>query len=113
MNDLYFKYLSRASEKNLPIDLTAYQLLKIITSCARHEALTVAEAISIQELGSTATLFKKLTKLRRENLVYDQRAGDDKRSKYLYPTLKARTHFDQLSKIMVNVTLDSLKEKES
>jgi DNA-binding MarR family transcriptional regulator len=111
MNDLYFKYLSKTIEHQLNIDLTSYQLLKIIASCSRYEALTVNELINIQELGSPATLFKKLTQLSKEGLVYDQHIGDDKRSKYLYPTFKARTHFDRLSKAMITVTLDSLKEK--
>lgn len=113
MKALYFKFLSSSAEHTLPVDLTAYRMLQIIASCSRYEALSVNEVISIQELGSPATLFKKLTKLRHSNLVYTHMKDGDKRSKYLYPTLKARTHFDALSKIMLNVTLESLKEQDS
>lgn len=100
MNDLYLKFLSERSEHTLKLDLTAQRLLEIIASCARYEPLTVIEAISISELASQATLFKRLKQLRHQNLVFDKMHGDDKRTKYLYPTRKAILHFDALGLAM-------------
>lgn len=100
MTDLYLKFLSERSEHQLNVDLTAQRLLEIIASCARYEALTVREAMSLKELASEATLFKKITQLRQQNLVFDKMHGDDKRSKYLYPTRKALLYFDALGVAM-------------
>ena len=94
---LYLKFLFHAAEHQLDVDLTAQRLLDVIAQCARHEPLNVTEAMSLQELGSQATLHRKLDDLRKAGLIFHQYEGENRRTKFLYPTQKALNHFSNLS----------------
>jgi predicted transcriptional regulator len=98
---LYLKYLSHAEEHRLKVDLTAQRLLEIISVCARHEALTVTEAMELHEVASAATLHRKLDDLRKAGLIFHQYEGENRRTKFLYPTQKALNHFSNLSAAMM------------
>lgn len=97
---LYLKFLSHVGSVDLKVDITAQRLLEIISVCARHEALTVTECMELQELASPATLHRKLDDLREAGLIFQQYEGNNRRTKYLYPTQKALNHFSKLSEAM-------------
>lgn len=96
----YLKYLSHVEEHRLPIDLTAQRLLEIIAVCARHEALTVTDAMELHELASATTLHRKLDDLLKAGLIYHQYEGKNRRTKFVHPTQKALNHFSSLSAAM-------------
>lgn len=60
----------------------------ILLSWSQGRALTVREAIGRAELGSPATLHKRLVRLRQAELVTVQFIEGDRRSKLLVPTEK-------------------------
>lgn len=99
----YLKFLSHAESNTLPVDLTAQKLLEIIATCAAHEALTVTEAMNMAEVGSPATLHRKLDDLRKADLIEHRFEGEDRRTKYLYPTTKATLHFDKMGECLMTV----------
>jgi DNA-binding MarR family transcriptional regulator len=99
----YLKFLSHSEHYKLPVDLTAVRLLEIIACCARFEALTVTEAMSLQEVASPATLHRKLDDLMEANLIYQHFEGKNRRTKFLHPTQKALDHFENMSKAFMEV----------
>jgi predicted transcriptional regulator len=78
-------------------------LLEIVATCAAHEALTVTEAMGLSEIGSPATLHRKLDDLRKAGLIEHRYEGEDRRTKYLHPTPKATLHFDKLGETLMTV----------
>jgi len=60
----------------------------ILLSWSKGQAMTVREAIGRAELGSPATLHKRLVRLRQADLVTVQFIEGDRRSKLLIPTEK-------------------------
>jgi DNA-binding MarR family transcriptional regulator len=99
----YLKFLSHTEQHQLSVDLTALRLLEIIATCAAHEALTVTECMDLQEIASPATLHRKLDDLRKAGLIYHQYEGENRRTKYLFPTQKALNHFNTLSQALLTV----------
>lgn len=98
---LYLKFLSHVDSFDLKVDITAQRLLEVISVCARHEPLNVTEAMQLHELGSQATLHRKLDDLREAGLIFHQYEGKNRRTKFLYPTQKALNHFSKLSAAMM------------
>ena len=60
----------------------------IVLSWSKGHAMTVREAIGRAELGSPATLHKRLVRLRQAELIAVQFIEGDRRSKLLIPTEK-------------------------
>ena len=100
---VYLKFLTHSEQYKLKIDLTAQRLLEIIATCAAHEALTVTECMELHEIASPATLHRKLDDLRKAGLIYHQYEGENRRTKYLFPTQKALNHFSALSQALLTV----------
>lgn len=67
----------------------------IVLSWSKGRPLTVREAIGQAELGSPATLHKRLVRLREAELITVQSIEGDRRSKLLVPTEKG---LDYISK---------------
>ena len=65
-----------------------------------NKPMTVREAIGLSELGSPATLHKRITRLRNRDLVETFSQADDKRAKYLIPTEKTLAMFKDFGKKM-------------
>ena len=65
-----------------------------------NKPMTVREAIGISQLGSPATLHKRITRLRNRDLVQTFNQPDDKRAKYLIPTDKSIAMFKDFGKKM-------------
>lgn len=110
MTPLYLKFSSLAADihpsKHFPIDFTAERLLDIIGCCYFHEPLTVTEAMSLQEIGSPATIHRKLEDLLIAGLIVHQYAPDNRRTKYLMLTSKAIAYYALLSEAMVTATME-------
>lgn len=99
----YLKFLSQTEHHKLLVDLTAQKLLEVIATCAGFEALTVTEAMGLDEIGSPATLHRKMNDLLAEGLIYHQFEGKNRRTKFLHPTQKALNHFNNLSQALLTV----------
>jgi len=65
-----------------------------------NRVLTVREAIGLSQLGSPATLHKRITRLRQKDLLKTFNQPEDKRAKYLIPTDKTIAMFGNFGKRM-------------
>jgi len=63
-----------------------------------HEGspMTVREAINLTELGSPATLHKRVTRLRQKDLLAAANQEGDRRAKFLIPTPRTLAYFNDL-----------------
>ena len=68
-----------------------------------NRPMTVREAIGLDQLGSPATLHKRITRLRSRDLLQTFNQPDDKRAKYLIPTQKTLDMFNDFGKKMAAV----------
>ncbi|MFM7012710.1 MAG: hypothetical protein ACKO0Z_25845 [Betaproteobacteria bacterium] len=64
---------------------------------SQGQAMTVRQAISQTNLGSAATLHKRVQRLIAKQLIVATHAGDDKRTKYLAPSEKGLAYIEWLS----------------
>jgi DNA-binding MarR family transcriptional regulator len=102
----YLRFLQLAKAiQNLPdaplLDANENALLEAIAlRWYEQKPMTVREAIALSELGSPATLHKRITRLRDRDLVKTFSQADDKRAKYLVPTEKSLTMFNDYGKKM-------------
>lgn len=102
----YFRFLNllrgvEASFFPASLGATAKSLLELIAS--QHAAghpLTVTEAMGLQQVASPATIHRKIDDLRLAGLVSTEFQDDNRRTKYLVPTLKARRFFDKISALI-------------
>lgn len=105
----YFRFLrlAKAVEK-LPdgplMDANEQALLEAVV-LRWHEGnpMTVREAIQLAQLGSPATLHKRVTRLRNKDLLLAHSEPGDRRAKFLMPTPKALQHFEHLGRSMQQV----------
>ncbi len=67
----------------------------ILLRWSQGNAMTVREAIGRTELGSPATLHKRLVRLRQADLITVQHTEGDRRSKLLIPTEKGLDYVSQ------------------
>lgn len=107
MTPLYLTFLQHIAEikptKHHQIDFTAEKLLDIIACCHYHEPLTVTEAMSLQEIGSPATIHRKLDDLRKAGLIEHKHEGEDRRTKFIQLTPRAIMYYMNLSTTMSEV----------
>jgi hypothetical protein len=68
-----------------------------------NSPMTVREAIGLSQLGSPATLHKRITRLRQKDLLMTFNQPEDKRAKYLIPTEKTLAMFGDFGKKMNTV----------
>ena len=108
----YFRFLQLAKNiHQLPetpqIDANEKALLEeIALRWFENRTMTVREAISLEVLGSPATLHKRITRLRQKDLLTAFNQTEDKRAKYLIPTEKTIALFGIFGKKM-NVVVTS------
>ena len=103
---LRFLNLLRAVEVSfLPpgLDPTAKCLLERI-ACQHDQGqpMTITEAMALHEVASPATIHRKIDDLRTAGLVDTEFQGDNRRTKYLIPTHKARKYFDKVNALLPN-----------
>ena len=107
MNDisaahLYGQFLKLAqSVSTLPAGLSlspieTVLLQEIFLHCHNKQPLTVKQAIELKHLASPSTLHKKITHLRKLQLLETEHHGGDHRTKYLILTPGAMEHFHAL-----------------
>ena len=102
----YLRFLQLAKAiQSLPesplLDANENALLEAIAlRWFENKPMTVREAIGLSELGSPATLHKRITRLRNRDLVEAFSQAEDKRAKYLIPTKKTLDMFKNFSKKM-------------
>ena len=102
----YLRFLQLAKAiQSLPdaplLDANENALLEAIAlRWFENKPMTVREAIGISQLGSPATLHKRITRLRNRDLVQTFNQPDDKRAKYLIPTDKSIAMFKEFGKKM-------------
>jgi len=91
-NEIGKTYLSKK------LDMACLQLLDLIV-IAMHEKkeLSVSKALALSEVGSPATIHKKLQILRDFDLV-SASFTTDKRTKVLKLTDKAQAYYDEIAK---------------
>jgi Fe-S-cluster formation regulator IscX/YfhJ len=105
----YLRFLQLAKAiQNLPdgqiLDANENALLEAIAlHWFEQKPMTVREAIGLSELGSPATLHKRITRLRNSGMVEAFNQPDDKRAKYLIPTEKTLAMFNAFGKKMTAV----------
>ena len=102
----YLRFLQLAKAiQNLPdaplLDANENALLEAIAlRWFEQKPMTVREAIGLSNLGSPATLHKRITRLRNRDLVQTFSQTDDKRAKFLIPTEKSLAIFNDYGKKM-------------
>ena len=102
----YLRFLQLAKAiQNLPdaplLDANENALLEAIAlRWYEQKPMTVREAIALSDLGSPATLHKRITRLRDRDLVKTFSQVDDKRAKFLIPTEKSLAMFNDYGKKM-------------
>ena len=74
-----------------------------------HEGhpMTVREAINLAELGSPATLHKRVTRLRQKDMLSTASQDGDRRAKFLIPTARTLEYFNHLGQSIQTVQLPS------
>jgi len=99
---LRFLQLARAVQE-LPdgsdMDANETALLEaVVLRWHEGQAMTVREAISLEQLGSPATLHKRITRLREKEMLTTFNQEGDRRAKFLIPTERTLEHFGQLGR---------------
>jgi DNA-binding MarR family transcriptional regulator len=80
------------------LDMACLQLLDLIVIAMHDEKeLSVSDALALHEVGSPATIHKKLQILRDFDLV-DASFTANKRTKVLKLTAKAQAYYDEIAK---------------
>lgn len=100
-----FLQLSRTLSSDDGLSANEQALLEAIAlAWFRQQPLSVRQAISIGDLGSPATLHKRLARLRTQGFVEDQAVDTDRRTKLLAPTPKTLQYFEKLGSAMAMLT---------
>lgn len=105
----YFRFLQLArAVQALPggalLDANESALLEaVVLRWHEGQAMTVREAIHLTDLGSPATLHKRITRLRNKDLLSAYSEPGDRRAKFLIPTEQALDYFDRLGQSMQQV----------
>lgn len=114
MTPLYLKFLQHSAELSQPnpqhpIDHAAKALLDIIACCFFHEPLTVGEAMSLTEIGSPATVHRKIDELLDAKLVEHRFIGGNRRTKYLSLTPLGVSYYALLSSAMAEACVERIQ----
>lgn len=105
LSDAYlrFLHLANAFSKETVVDLTANHLAlleSIATAWHVNAPMSVRQVIGQENLGSPATLHKRLTTLRQSGYVSELSVDGDRRTKLLTPTPKAIDYFEKLGSML-------------
>ncbi|PUE11411.1 hypothetical protein B9Z51_03690 [Limnohabitans sp. T6-5] len=68
-----------------------------------NQPMTVREAIGLAQLGSPATLHKRITRLREKEMLGTLNLEGDRRAKFLIPTPRTIEYFSHLGQSMQQV----------
>jgi len=83
------------------MDANEVALLESVVLCwYENKPMTVREAIGLAELGSPATLHKRITRLREKDMLSTLNLEGDRRAKFLIPTQRTLDYFQHLGRSM-------------
>jgi len=105
-SNLYGQFLQLAqSASTLPHGVTlspleTVLLQEIFLNSNNKHPLTIQEAIGLKHLASPSTLHKRITHLRKLQLLETEHHGGDHRTKYLVLTPDGAEHFHALGEAM-------------
>ncbi len=75
-------------------------LQSVVLRWYEDQPMTVREAIGLAELGSPATLHKRITRLREKDMLSTLNQEGDRRAKFLIPTQRTLDYFQHLGQSM-------------
>ena len=67
----------------------------------KNQPILIADAISLKEIASQATLHGRLKQLKKNGMVKIVPDSSDGRRKYIEPTQQACNYFDQMAKCII------------
>jgi DNA-binding MarR family transcriptional regulator len=111
MKNIYLTFLALAdaitekSAAHQKIDLDSAKLLELIA--VKFESgtpLTVTQAMAMSHIGSPATLHRKIGLLLDSGLVEYEFQPNNRRTKYMKPTLTANQYFEQIGLALIQAT---------
>jgi len=107
--EAYFRFLQlaktfQADPSTAAMDANERTLLDAVALCwFEDRPMTVREAIALDYLGSPATLHKRISRLRKKDMLVAFNQEGDRRAKYLIPTEKTLKMFAELGGNMQKV----------
>lgn len=107
---LRFLHIANALSREAAVGLKPQHLAlleSIATAWFIDEPMSVRAAIAQGNLGSPATLHKRLMLLRKDGYVSEMAVNGDRRTKLLAPTPKAIDYFDKLGGAMTSQKPDA------
>jgi DNA-binding MarR family transcriptional regulator len=75
-------------------------LQAVVLRWYEDQPMTVREAIALADLGSPATLHKRVTRLREKEMLSTLNLEGDRRAKFLIPTQRTLDYFNHLGQSM-------------
>ena len=101
---LRFLQLTRviqALPDGMEMDANEKALLQaVVLRWYEDQPMTVREAIALADLGSPATLHKRVTRLREKEMLSTLNLEGDRRAKFLMPTQRTLDYFNHLGQSM-------------
>ncbi len=101
---LRFLQLARiiqALPEGMEMDANEKTLLQeVVLRWYENQPMTVREAIGLTDLGSPATLHKRITRLREKDMLSTLSLEGDRRAKLLIPTQRTLNYFNDLGQSM-------------
>jgi hypothetical protein len=91
----------QALPDGLEMDANEKALLQaVVLRWYENKPMTVREAIGLVDLGSPATLHKRITRLREKDMLGNLNLEGDRRAKFLIPTQRTLDYFSHLGQSM-------------
>lgn len=91
----------QALPSGMEMDANERALLQaVVLRWYENHPMTVREAIGLAELGSPATLHKRITRLREKDMLSTLNLEGDRRAKFLIPTERTLTYCNHLGQSM-------------
>jgi hypothetical protein len=85
----------------MEMDANEHALLQaVVLRWYEKQPMTVREAIGLADLGSPATLHKRITRLREKEMLSTLSLDGDRRAKFLIPTERTLDYFSHLGQSM-------------
>ena len=103
---MYFRFLTltqSVKSQHIGVQLTAMEthvLQEVVLRYFEDRALTVSQALAMKDLGSPATVHKRIKRLRHAGLLSFKQVDTDHRTKHLIATPLAVLHFERLGELM-------------
>lgn len=91
----------QALPDGMGMDANEQALLQaVVLRWHENSPMTVREAIALADLGSPATLHKRVTRLREKEMLSTLNLEGDRRAKFLIPTQRTLDYFNNLGQSM-------------